>query len=64
MSNGEICCLLGICCPPEAQHAAVMRLMHRFGIDDDTKCCEIADWWVEHINVVSILKAIGERLSA
>lgn len=23
MSNGEVCCILGVCCPPDAQQAAL-----------------------------------------
>lgn len=61
MSNGEVCCLLGICCPPEAQRAAVSRLAERFKVGDKEAFC---DWWCEHINVKSILKAISDRLQA
>jgi hypothetical protein len=32
MSNGEICCLMGVCCPPEAQEAALAT----FIAGDDT----------------------------
>jgi hypothetical protein len=59
MSNGEVCCLLGICCPPEKQREAVMALAHKFKIGDAEAFC---DWWCDHINAKKILGAIGDRL--
>lgn len=31
---GEMCCLLGICCPPEQQRAALAKLFAKEGLDD------------------------------
>ena len=30
---GEMCCLLGICCPPEEQRAALAKLFESEGLD-------------------------------
>lgn len=29
MSNGHVCCILGVCCPPGARAAALAELMRR-----------------------------------
>lgn len=31
MSNGHVCCLLGVCCPPEAQIEDLAKLLHEAG---------------------------------
>jgi hypothetical protein len=34
MSNGAECCALMICCPPEAQRAALVKIFCKEGCDD------------------------------
>ncbi len=47
MSNGEVCCILGICCPPaEARVKLVSELQKASGYDQDG-CQKIADFLEE-----------------
>lgn len=35
MSNGAACCILGVCCPPNQQHAALSRKIQSCGASAD-----------------------------
>lgn len=44
MSNGEVCCILGICCPPaQVRPKLIAELQKVSGYDDDA-CGKAADF--------------------
>ena len=61
MSNGEGCCILGICCPPEQQYDKVKQAMHDLGADADLSV-KIAVWFNEHVTAKAVAKAVAHKL--
>lgn len=46
MSNGEVCCILGVCCPPgsAAQHEALVHMIQKAKPAlDDAAASKVAD---------------------
>jgi hypothetical protein len=51
--NGEVCCILGVCCPPgsEAQASALAKEMSQdLGISKD-QAKVYADWCLKHFDL-------------
>ena len=47
MSNGEVCCILGICCPPAAARAKMVSEFQKVSGYDADGCEKIADFLIE-----------------
>lgn len=39
----EICCAIGLCCPPERQRAALITLFQQATGEPETECAKYAD---------------------
>lgn len=57
--NGEVCCILGICCPPEARAAALAGEMVKDGVyassnqqDKIHAATKVAEYIFEHFDLV------------
>jgi hypothetical protein len=52
MPNGEVCCLLQVCCPPEvARRTMAEKMMHKWDIDPKAaRAC--ADWLYDHFQLL------------
>jgi hypothetical protein len=51
--NGEVCCILGVCCPPEARAAALSTELQHDGICTDKEHADkIADYLMKHFDLV------------
>lgn len=42
--NGEVCCLLGVCCPPSAQRAALASVLEERGLCNRAQAIQVARW--------------------
>ncbi len=47
MSNGEVCCILGVCCPPAAARAKMISEFQKVSGYDADGCEKIADFLIE-----------------
>lgn len=47
MSNGEVCCILGICCPPAAARTKMISEFQKVSGYDADGCAKIADFLIE-----------------
>lgn len=47
MANGEVCCILGICCPPAQAKAKMVSEFQKVSGYDADGCEKIADFLVE-----------------
>lgn len=47
MSNGEVCCILGICCPPAEAKAKMVSEFRKVSGYDADGCEKIADFLIE-----------------
>jgi hypothetical protein len=43
----EICCAIGLCCPPAAQRAALIKIFARETGEAESECAKYADALVE-----------------
>lgn len=52
MSNGEICCLLQVCCPPISQERVdeVARELVKDTICDEAQAQRVAEWLIDRID--------------
>jgi hypothetical protein len=66
MSNGEVCCILGVCCPPERRRDVLAASLVRDVGCDQKDAVEIADWVVERFDLAPrgtldpLIEAISE----
>lgn len=44
MANGEVCCILGVCCPPAAVRDRLVAEIAQVSGYDAAGCGPIADW--------------------
>ena len=54
MSNGEFCCAIGLCCPPESierRSALVHELAGGTGCDA-AEMEKVADWLIAHVDIL------------
>ena len=58
----QICCLLGLCCPPSEQHLAVADAMMERGLSE-ADAHKVAEWFVAHVSADNMLRAIGQELA-
>lgn len=52
--NGEICCILGVCCPPgsDAQAAALAKEMVNDGVcSENPEAQRVAAWMLKHFDL-------------
>jgi hypothetical protein len=51
--NGEVCCILGVCCPPgsEAQSAALAKELTNDMVCSDTEARVVAAWLLKHFDL-------------
>ena len=59
--NGEVCCILGVCCPPPSPEAlaeggdkrakALAKEMVKDGIVGEEKAQKVADWIFKHFDL-------------
>ena len=49
MSNGEVCCILGICCPPAEAHERLVSEFQKVSGYDRDGCEKIADFLEERV---------------
>lgn len=49
MANGDVCCILGVCCPPRSpdQTSALARELVAAGVLDETQAAAVAAWILE-----------------
>lgn len=47
MSNGEVCCILQVCCPPAEARVKLIREMQKVSGYDAEGCTKIADFLLE-----------------
>lgn len=48
--NGEVCCILGICCPPDERRTKVVKaLAQDLGWSDDDAAAAF-DWFAERVD--------------
>jgi len=55
--NGEVCCILGVCCPPEARAAALAKEMVKDRMFPNTtagkrQALRLAKWQFKHFDMV------------
>ena len=60
MSNGEVCCILGVCCPPERQRRAIVMAIMAHGLDEATGD-KVADAMQPYLQPRVMLKALAEH---
>jgi hypothetical protein len=52
MSNGEVCCRAGVCCPPEEQVAALVEMLLEDGhVTERTQAEQIVRAMLTHVDV-------------
>jgi len=52
--NGEVCCILGVCCPPgsEAQAASLAKEMVKDGVcSENPEAQRVAAWVLKHFDL-------------
>ena len=51
--NGEVCCILGVCCPPgsDRQVDALAKEMHKDLGVDASECGRYARWVLKHFDL-------------
>lgn len=49
MSNGEVCCILGICCPPAAARVRLIAEFQKVSGYDGDGCEKIADFLLDRV---------------
>ncbi len=52
--NGEVCCILGVCCPPasaEQRDALATSLKTSHPHLADAHCADVAGWVLEHFDL-------------
>lgn len=61
MSNGEVCCILGVCCPPAAQREKVKAsLLSEMDITE-ADAERVAEWFVAHVSLEKMLNSIQKH---
>jgi len=54
MSNGEFCCAIGLCCPPESatrRSALIRELAHGTG-EAEAVAEKFADWLIDNVDML------------
>lgn len=54
MSNGEFCCAIGLCCPPDSatrRSALVNELVHGTGLANTDDMGLVADWLIANVDM-------------
>jgi hypothetical protein len=57
MSNGHVCCLLQVCCPPPGNRDARIKALAaemEEGIGENLTCYQAAEWMVDNIGMVPL----------
>lgn len=51
--NGEVCCVLGVCCPAgsEAQAQALATELAKDGVCEEREALKIAKWTLKHFDL-------------
>lgn len=50
MSNGEVCCILGVCCPPDSRKTRVVPIMSsELGLTED-QAGAVFDWFDSRVD--------------
>lgn len=59
--NGEVCCILGICCPPnsEAQREALARELVKDGLAHPREASGLAEWILKHFDLAPAGSLVG-----
>ena len=50
--NGEVCCILGVCCPPEARATALSTELQHAGVLDQVSADKAAAFVLAHFDLV------------
>lgn len=51
MSNGEVCCILGLCCPPAAARTALVKELVKASGAETAYAEKCADYVLEHFDL-------------
>ena len=51
MSNGEVCCILGVCCPPTEQRAAIVKALVRDTAMNEETAEDAAEWIMRTVDL-------------
>ena len=54
--NGEVCCILAVCCPPgsRSQRDALAREMVKADVCDEMYATDIAAWFVKNFDLAEV----------
>ena len=63
MSNGEVCCILGVCCPPASRRVKLISALETDAALGRDEADRAADWIIEHITPEKMLLAIKSELA-
>lgn len=62
MSNGQVCCALGICCPPARQRASIAKSLVGEGLSQDD-ADKAAAWFEGELSSLGDLEAAVSRMT-
>jgi hypothetical protein len=61
MSNGQACCLLGVCCPPAAQTEHIVEHLTAEGMPED-QARKAGEWFTKEIRALGDLEAAVKKM--
>jgi hypothetical protein len=63
MSNGEVCCILGVCCPPAQRRVKVFQAMSETLNLTPADADAVTDWFIDHVTPQKMTDAMHAELA-